>query len=291
MRMPGVANLKPSQIQSSANRFLKGSVSGVTVPNAASIARPLMKKLGPAKAASDIQTALRNIDPTNPHSETRRQLRQLDPARQLMSLVVPAENVQVDEGPGQVTEETGVVTEPELVLEDPTPQPEPPVAEPPVIVVAIPSDAGSSGTESISDADNVPDADSLSSDSQGSEAMDAIPDPPAEQEDGSQGEAQADPASTLVRIENPAQYNAEWSFLVNGQEQRLAAGQVLECSAGCVVEFDQGGTLGTAEYTLTEGTYTFMWTEDSQWDLRKADGSATPEAESQPASDSTLEEG
>lgn len=76
------------------------------------------------------------------------------------------------------------------------------------------------------------------------------------------------PAVSTLQIWNRGHQKIPVAFLVDAREIELFDGQShsLHGSGKRVVEFDRGGTFGTARYELTSGQYEFVIT-DRGWDL------------------------
>jgi hypothetical protein len=92
------------------------------------------------------------------------------------------------------------------------------------------------------------------------------------QSDTEDGDTPAEPPAPAkipasIRIANPAEHGVTWKFLIDGQVETLPAGYAMELSETCVLEFDRGGSAGTARFPLTDGTYTFTPTGDGHWKL------------------------
>jgi len=77
------------------------------------------------------------------------------------------------------------------------------------------------------------------------------------------------PTPAKIRIVNP--HSVDWSYLLDGEVQNLPAEHVQESRQTCVIEFGRGGSAGTARYTLSDGTYTFIVTADGHWDLSRTE--------------------
>ena len=75
-------------------------------------------------------------------------------------------------------------------------------------------------------------------------------------------------ANSGVVLRNPKKNRIAVHYRVNGHEYTMEPGYTQQLSAGqvWVVEFDRGGDFGTAEYSLSEGTYAFEMTSKG-WDL------------------------
>lgn len=83
--------------------------------------------------------------------------------------------------------------------------------------------------------------------------------------------------TSTVTIRNPAASGGNVAFIVDeNQEVALSAGQTqtLTDRGSYTVEFDRGGSFGTARKTLTSGAYEFQVTERG-WDLVEAGRIAT----------------
>jgi hypothetical protein len=94
-----------------------------------------------------------------------------------------------------------------------------------------------------------------------------------------QGEARA-------VVANPATNSATLSFHVDGTAYSIAPGETKEFDVSIphVVQFDRGGSTGTARYALTSGIYTFTPTAQG-WELyRRALGPTVADPESATAS-------
>ena len=78
------------------------------------------------------------------------------------------------------------------------------------------------------------------------------------------------PISRGIAVVNPATLGVTLSIRVDGTAYQLAPGarQELAHSQPRMIEFDRGGTFGSAKYQLVEGVYTFQAT-DKGWDLYK----------------------
>jgi hypothetical protein len=75
-------------------------------------------------------------------------------------------------------------------------------------------------------------------------------------------------SSSTLQIWNASGQRLPVSFLVDSKEIELSDGQShsLRGDKQRVVEFDRGGTYGTARYAITDGQYEFVIT-DRGWDL------------------------
>lgn len=75
-------------------------------------------------------------------------------------------------------------------------------------------------------------------------------------------------SSQTLQIWNASGQRIPVAFLVDAKEIELADGQSHSIHGGKqrVVEFDRGGTYGTARYAVTDGQYEFVIT-DRGWDL------------------------
>jgi len=73
---------------------------------------------------------------------------------------------------------------------------------------------------------------------------------------------------TPIEVVNPASTGVTLSFIVNGQSYSLAPGmkQDLTIGPGDTISFDRGGNLGTATYSLNQGTYDFAASSHG-WEL------------------------
>lgn len=80
--------------------------------------------------------------------------------------------------------------------------------------------------------------------------------------------AAAKTSGSTLQIWNSSGQKIGVAFLVDSKEIELADGQSHSLRGGQqrIVEFDRGGTYGTARYALTDGQYEFVIT-DRGWDL------------------------
>ncbi len=78
-------------------------------------------------------------------------------------------------------------------------------------------------------------------------------------------DAQPTSSGTVIRNRNDVTIN----YTVNDSAYSMANGfsQALAKGGAWVVAFDKGGSLGTARYTLDDGTYDFTSTQEQGWDL------------------------
>ena len=78
------------------------------------------------------------------------------------------------------------------------------------------------------------------------------------------------PAAVAVTIVNPAESGATLAFRLGGSQYSLAPGSQtdLTLTGAKVIEFDRGGSFGTARFMLYGGVYKFAMT-DQGWTLQQ----------------------
>jgi hypothetical protein len=78
------------------------------------------------------------------------------------------------------------------------------------------------------------------------------------------------PAIIPVAVLNPADTGATLCFTIGGTRYDLPPGlrQDFQLAGTRTIQFDRGGSFGTASYSLSEGLYTFKAT-DAGWDLER----------------------
>jgi hypothetical protein len=78
------------------------------------------------------------------------------------------------------------------------------------------------------------------------------------------------PASISVAVLNPTETGATLGFTIGGEQYNLSPGlrQDFQLAGPQAIQFDRGGSFGTASYPLSEGLYKFKATE-AGWDLER----------------------
>ena len=79
----------------------------------------------------------------------------------------------------------------------------------------------------------------------------------------------SNPVAASITLINPANNGVALKYrLDNGDVQSLSAGFQVQINQACLITFNRGGAAGQAQYTLTDGTYTFQ-PNSGFWELFK----------------------